>query len=190
VLLVDLGLSPQLFEPFRASGRFFWPVAYALLICTFAVLARHPRRTAGAMLVLALGALQFLDAAPLRAELQRWATAREPWTMPVTTLRQLFKEYDRLTLVPTWSCASGPEQERLMELLTLASERPIPVNTMYLARWRHLPPCEDAAILAQPPAPGELRLFLPEAWARHRAPQTGTARCTAVGSLIACGEPS
>jgi len=73
-----------------------------------------------------------------------------------------------------------------MELLTLASERPIPVNTMYVARWQRPPRCEDAAILAHPLTPGELRLFLPEAWARYRTTFTGTAHCTDVGGLTAC----
>jgi Family of unknown function (DUF6311) len=191
VLLVDAALPPgppsDLLEQFRSSGRFFWPVAYALLIGCFAVLARHPRRRTGAALALSLGALQFLDAAPLRTELHGWATARQPWTVPAPALRELFGNYARLTLVPAWFCASGPEREWLMELLTLASERPIPVNTMYVARWRRPPSCEDPAVLAEPPAQGELRLFSAEAWARYRTPPAGPPAAPSSAVLLVAG---
>jgi hypothetical protein len=75
----------------------------------------------------------------------------------------------------------------LLETLSLASERPVPASTMYVARWRSPPVCRDAALAAAPLAPGELRLILPAAQAAL-APLVpdGSSRCRPLGPLIAC----
>lgn len=196
-VVLDLGAAvPAVLEQFRASGRFFWPVAYALLIGTAAVLARHPRPRLGAALVLALGVAQFADAAPLRAALRDWAAARPAWTLDAPALRALFARHERLTLLPSWPCIAR-EAERdyvqALEALTLASETALPVSTMYVARWRGAAPpaCRDAALAAAPLAPGELRLILPGAVARMLPLVPGAAeRCAAVGEAVACAAPS
>lgn len=46
-IVLDLGTAPALLEQFRASGRFFWPVAYALLIGGFVLMARLGRGAPG-----------------------------------------------------------------------------------------------------------------------------------------------
>ncbi|MBW8269871.1 DUF6311 domain-containing protein [Caldovatus aquaticus] len=193
-VLLDLGAVPAVLEQFRASGRFFWPVAYALLIGTAAVLARHPRRGLGAALVLAMGLAQFADAAPLRAALRDWAATRPAWTLHAPALRALFARHERLTLLPSWPCiARGAERDyaQTLEALALASETALPVSTMYVARWRGAPPaCRDDERAAAPLAPGELRLILPGAVARLLPLVPGAAeRCVAVGEAVACAAP-
>jgi|GEM_PF-4694309 len=42
-VLVELGEAPGLFEQFRSSGRFFWPVGAALLLGVAVLLARQGR---------------------------------------------------------------------------------------------------------------------------------------------------
>jgi hypothetical protein len=194
VLLTDPGPAPGLLEQFRASGRFFWPVAYALLLGAMLMLVRVPR--VGPVLALLAGLIQFVDAAPLRAAARDWAHRREPWTVEAPALRALLAQADRLTLLPSWPCiAQGPEgdaaKEKLLELLALASERAVPANTMYVARWRTPPLCRDAEAAAAPLAPGELRLILPGAARAALAPLVpdAAAACAPLGELLACATP-
>ena len=188
-IVLDLGAAPGPLEQFRASGRFFWPVAYALLIGGFVLLAR--RRRLGAVLCLVVGLVQFADAQPLRAAIMEWSAQRAPWRIDAAGLRPELARATRLTLLPSWPCvehATGGETfSTLLEVLALASERAVPANTMYVARWRTPPQCRDEALAAAPLAPGELRLFLPAAQARliPLVPE-GATRCTPIGDLLAC----
>jgi hypothetical protein len=185
-VVLDLGLPPAILDQFRASGRFFWPVGYAALIGMAVLVARIPRT--GPALVLLLGLMQWVDAGPNRTALASWAAQRLPWSIDAATLRPAIAEARTLTILPSWGCIP-PEghatRERVQELLLLASERAVPVNTMQLARWRDPPRCTDAATATAPLAPGELRLVLPEA-----AGLLGDApECRPLGGLIACRGP-
>lgn len=190
-ILIDLGPPPAMLEQFRTSGRFFWPVAYALLLGSAVALARHPRPAVGLGLVLALGIAQFADAMPIRDALREWAATRRPWTLDAPALRTAFAEHDRLTLLPSWPCIRRGDDrtyEQVLETLAIASEGAIPVSTMYVARWRSPPRCDDDARAAAPLAPGELRLILPAAQdsARHLVPG-GAEACRPLGeAVVAC----
>ncbi|WP_439598575.1 DUF6311 domain-containing protein [Falsiroseomonas sp.] len=184
-IVLDLGPPPAALEQFRASGRFFWPVAYALLLAGMVLLARlRP------VLCLAAGLLQFADATPLRAAIADWAQARPAWTVEAPALRSELASAQSLTLLPSWTCLTHAEATTyplLLEVLALASEDAVPASTMYVARWRTPPACRDAALAAAPLAPGELRLILPAAQAAL-APLVpeGAARCRPIGALLAC----
>jgi hypothetical protein len=185
-IVLDLGAAPGPLEQFRASGRFFWPVAYALLLAAMLLLAR----IAPVLCVLA-GLVQFADAAPLRAAIAAWAGQRAPWSVPAAELREAFAGARSLTLLPSWPCvdhaAGGETFAMLLETLALASERAVPASTMYVARWRSPPRCRDEALAAAPFAPGELRLILPAAQAALAPLVPDSAkRCTPLGTLLAC----
>lgn len=183
-VVLDLGPPPAFLDQFRASGRFFWPVGYALLIGMAVLVARIPGT--GAVLVLLLGLVQWIDAAPNRAALADWAAQRIPWSVDAAALRPAIAKARSLTILPSWVCIP-PEghatRERVQELLLLASERAVPVNTMQLARWQRPPRCTDAGTAAAGLQPGELRLVLPEA-ARLLG---GAALCRPLGGVLACG---
>jgi hypothetical protein len=185
-IVLDLGQAPGFLEQFRASGRFFWPVAYALLLGAMVVLARIQP-----LLCLGFGLLQFADATPLRAALADWAGQRPPWSVPAEPLRAEFATAGSLTLLPSWPCldhrADGPVYAELLEVLSLASERALPASTMYVARWRTPPSCRDAQLAAAPFAPEELRLILPrdQAALAPLVPDSAT-RCRSIGPLLAC----
>jgi hypothetical protein len=180
-VLLDLGPPPGFLEQFRASGRFFWPVGYALMIGVAVLLAQRGR--AGVALLGLAAALQFADAAPMRAALAQWTSAREGWSMDAGALRPALREAARHGFYPSWACIPKPEaasRVRLLEWLLLASESPRPVNTMYVARWRgRAPDCGDAATLSVPPAPGELRALLDEA-------AVSAGNCVAFGGYRLC----
>jgi hypothetical protein len=80
------------------------------------------------------------------------------------------------------------DHARQLQVLSLAAERPVPANTMYVARWRgDRPRCDDAATIATPLAPGELRVILPGARDQALAAMPGAASlCVPVGELLAC----
>ncbi|MGG5888273.1 DUF6311 domain-containing protein [Falsiroseomonas sp. HC035] len=189
-IVLDLGEAPGALEQFRASGRFFWPVSYTLLVGAMVLLARvHP------VLCLAAGLLQFADATPLRAAIAEWAALRPAWTIEAPALRAELATAGRLTLLPSWPCVTDAEAAEVhplqLEILALASERAVPANTMYVARWKTAPTCRDAQMAAAPLADGELRLFLPSAReALLPLVPDGAARCRPIGQgggqLIAC----
>jgi hypothetical protein len=189
-ILLDLGAAPPFLEQFRSSGRFFWPVSTALLVGVVALLARlQPPRVATAA-VLLLGTVQFIDAEPNRAAIRHWAQSRTPWTVDAPALRALLAQAGRVTLLPSWPCVPRPDtlgdHLRQLQVLSLAAERPVPANTMYVARWRgERPRCDDAAAMTEPLAPGELRIILPGAREAASAAMPGAA-CVPVGDLLAC----
>ena len=172
-IILDLGRPPGFLEQFRASGRFFWPVGYALMIGAAVLLQRRP------VIFAACALLQFSDAAPMRAALSAWTQERAPWTIDAMALRPVFRDASRITLIPSWPCI--PQEDsgarvRSLEILLLASETPRPVNTMYAARWRTPPRCTDAVVLATPIVPGEVRIG---------AALEGSG-CVPVGGLMLC----
>jgi hypothetical protein len=187
-IVLDLGSVPAVLEQFRASGRFFWPVLYALLVGTVALVAGAGR--AGPWLALGIGIVQVIDAAPIRRDLAAWASARPPWTLDAPGLRALMAGAERLTLLPSWPCIPPGATRTFMqahEALALASERGLPASTMHVARWRSPPVCDDAARAAAPLAPGELRLILPDAVpALSPLVPEREARCRMVGEAVAC----
>lgn len=192
-ILLDLGRPPGFLEQFRASGRFFWPVGLALLVGCVALLARVPR--IGIPLVLVFGMLQFADATPNRAAMRNWAHLREPWTVDAPALRRLLADAQSVAVFPTWPCVPKPDtlgdHARQLQVLSLAAERPVPANTMYVARWRGARPrCEDAAAIARPLSRGELRIILPGARREAMAAMPDAAGlCVDVGDLLACRRP-
>jgi hypothetical protein len=187
-IVLDLGPVPAFLEQFRASGRFFWPVAYALLIGATVLLVRSGR--AGPVLVLALGLVQVVDAAPIRRDLAAWAAARPAWTLDAAALRPMMAEAGALTLLPSWPCIPSTETATFIaahEALALGAERALPASTMHLARWRTPPVCDDAARAAIPLAAGELRLILPASVATlGPLVPDGAARCAPIGAALAC----
>ncbi|WP_237216609.1 DUF6311 domain-containing protein [Falsiroseomonas oryziterrae] len=185
-IILDLGEVPSFLEQFRASGRFFWPVGYALLIGAMILLARS-----FAPLVLVAGLIQFADAATLRGELSRWAAQHPAWTVEAPKLRAALAEARSLTILPSWPCidkATGDATyAQLLEVLLLASERGVPASTMYAARWHEPPRCRDRELAAAPFAPGELRVILPAAQAALAPLVPGSdTRCAPIGELLAC----
>ncbi|WP_203073889.1 DUF6311 domain-containing protein [Falsiroseomonas ponticola] len=188
-IVLDLGPAPGPLEQFRASGRFFWPVGYALLVGAMVLLARAGR--AGPVLCLLAGLAQLADAAPLRRAIADWAGARPAWDIDAPALREAFAEARSLTLLPSWPCVDhatgGETYALLLETLALASERAVPASTMYVARWRTPPACRDRALAAAPLAEGEVRVILPAALpALAPLVPDGAARCGPAGPLILC----
>jgi len=120
---------------FRSSGRFFWPVGYAL--CVFAVLSLQrylPARVAAPLLVL-LVALQLWD---LREHHQR---TRDSVAIPAREVIDeagwksfLGTQMDTMQYYPPFRCGKSAPQQSLLPVTLFAVKQGYRLSTGYVAR--------------------------------------------------------
>jgi len=158
----------DIFAPFRASGRFFWPVGYAALVVAVAVLAARMRPMAFAALVLLSCALQWQDSAPLRTRAH--AMMAQPAAAPAPPgFAEAVAEARLLTILPAAPCVNGAERDMAHTLTLVAVRAGVAVSSVAAGR---MPPgfgCESAAsdAVETPLSPGELRLVLEEDFSKR-----------------------
>lgn len=194
-LLIDLGEAPQILSQFRASGRLFWPVAYGLALSGILLVARLRPAILGNGLLVLLPLTQWLDAAPLRAHTMASARSEVPVTPEARALRSILPSLTEVTVLPSWHCwvpeATPVADPVLMQLLGVASERALPVNTAYLARQVEANWCaHDKSRGASPMRAGEVRIYLTpgeDDWLRVRP--AGPHRCEKVEHALFCRRP-
>ncbi|MDR3538333.1 MAG: DUF6311 domain-containing protein [Acetobacteraceae bacterium] len=161
--------APATLEQFRSSGRFFWPVTYALALYVVLTIGRLRSQRSSLLLLTLVGGLQFTDAAALRNDLaSRLSAPSPPWSVDASALRPILESHRFLVVLPRFDCIPRlpdlhiqPSMKMEMDILTLASETAIPTNTMYLARWHTRRSCDDAASAQAQLRPGEVRVLLP-----------------------------
>jgi hypothetical protein len=190
---VELYRAPTVLELFRSSGRMFWPVTYVFVLTSVLALSRVRGACLRNGLLLAVAALQFVDVTGMRNGLaaQLHAPSR-PWKVDATALRPILAAHRSLTVLPRWDCLptdpSGDEPKAVaLDILVLASETTMPVNTMRVAAWNRVKPCDEAASARKPLLPGEMRILLP-GWKGellHLVPD-GDRLCRPVGALVVC----
>lgn len=162
----------DLLGAFRASGRFFWPIGYALAAGSILLVLRR-YRPAVALSVLSLAcALQVLDVEPLRQAIA--ATAGQP-TAPLFDRARLAALVARSTTVqvfPSTGCVAQLQQEHIislyeqvrleqanMELQLAVARMTRPINAVYMSR--SLTDCyADDALEMMPLRAGTLYVYL------------------------------
>ena len=169
------------FGQMRASGRLFWPCAYALLLAAIR-LAGGVRRLGPPLLVIA-SALQFADAATWR-EVDRASFAPRPYGFDAARLGALFSAADRLTVLPAGIC--GEDDPDLLKLLWLAAPRRLATDAMYVARNTGAPPCLPASALAAAVAPGDVRVLLPGQGKLAALLPGGARDCRRLDPFVVC----
>ncbi len=175
---------PDWLAQFRATSRFFWPVAYMVMVLGVATAARTlPPRWAGALLATAV-ILQLADTGELRAAIRWRSAAGDPWAIDAAGLRPAFAQHRQLTLWPKFGCGAAQTRPVDIQLMLLASETLMRTNTMATARDMAAPECDPAQTLGQPLQPGELRVLLRRSEA-FRVPGAGQ-HCHAAGGLALC----
>lgn len=165
VLAYDLpGVLAEGFAYFRASGRFIWPLAYALPVLALALVFRDwPRRVAIGV-VLVTVPLQVSDA---RAFLEqgRAATSVTYPDLLGARVHGWIQAHERLWVYPSWGCGglAGPEQpfgnpaeNRELQLQLAASRAGVPTNSVSTSRvlkdcqaeaeWARQPELEDGVL--------------------------------------------
>lgn len=137
----------------RASGRFFWPAGYAIVI--FTVIALH-RRAPAAWRPLLLGAVlavQAWDLGPAHAILRaKSSTTSAPPLDFAAWDRALGAGVKALNVYPPFRCGKAAPHQTLLPLMYYAAERKLAMSTGYMARTAR--PCDNYAqdIAARPVA--------------------------------------
>lgn len=186
----------SLFDHFRSSGRMFWPVGYLLVLAVVMGLARMGNAVLGTVLLLAVAVVQFADNRDARATLASSLRHDRPaWLFDVGRVREAVSKASVLRIYPRWECvptADIPaEHQSITQLLTVASETVVPVNTMYVARWHNMRNCNDEQEAAEPLAPGEVRILGVTVRDRYGPHIPDADRyCQRVDQLLLCSRPA
>lgn len=191
--LVAFQVPPwRLFSAIRSSGRFFWPVGYALVFSALAVLARRtrPRWGAGALAAgIALTAVQAVDVRLYWEELRGQLRGGDPPGALERSLRRLAGAHERVLVFPDEQCVSNLEQHsRVSRIAFYAAEAGRLVNNAYLARYPEPADCDgDRQRLARLRLrPGELLVAVSPA-AEAAAPATAPdGSCRSAHGVTAC----
>jgi hypothetical protein len=185
-LLLHIRSVPNILQSFQASGRLFWPVAYAILLAAVMLVARM-RRIGAVALVVAAG-LQFADGAALRRSDRLLLARPAPWAVDPAQLRPLLAAADRLIIWPPFGC--GPDSgvnAVVLQTLLLGSEQGIETNTMYTARSRGATSCDASGVASTPLAPHELLVLVPPIGIGGAlSVPNGGRECRRIDPLLAC----
>jgi hypothetical protein len=181
LLLLDIPLPwvvTMALGVFRSSGRFFWPIGYALIALSVVLTVRKYSALAAASLLITAALLQVVDVGPIRTAIVR--SAAEPRS-PVLDREQLaarVAQADAVMVYPTFACISVFAESRLlpteavddmyqanMETQLAAARAVRPINSVYDARRRTPSKSDCAAEGAAMHAelkPGTLYVYLTE----------------------------
>jgi hypothetical protein len=156
--IYNIGRMPALIEQFRASGRLFWPVGYVIIIGAVLMMAGLRRPPLGATALVVAAGLQFADTRLFREANFNSMHTRSAWTINTAQLRPLLASHDRLNVFPTFDCIAVDKMPEVMQLLMLASEYTIPINTMHISRTSKAQLCNYSNV--EPLRDGEIRVLL------------------------------
>lgn len=156
-LILNISLPSELLNivaQLRNSGRFFWPVGYALVAVALFTLARQCRPAVTYGLLLTLLAVQIIDAGPTRKIARREVADQRAPLIDAATWERHFADSRRLIIAPPFGCAPMPDWPAIVDIQNRAAEAYIPINSLYGAR--SLKTCEEMrdATLSSPPVPG------------------------------------
>ena len=123
-LLLDLGPAPRLLEQFQSTGRFFWPVGYAIVLAGVIAASRLKPRPLALGLLIGAAALQFVDMTFMREWVHDTMRAPYEWQPETPALRALLDKYESFVLAPRIGCGSvGGPYLVAEDLVLVASER-------------------------------------------------------------------
>jgi hypothetical protein len=156
-LILSIDLPPewlQIVAQFRNSGRFFWPVGYALVGYSLFIVNKRLRPVPKYGLLLTLLALQIIDAGPMLKTARHEMGDRRTPLIDAATWERHFAHSERLIIAPPFGCAPIEDWPVIVDLQNLAAQNHIPINSLYAARA--LKTCDEGrdATLAGPPVAG------------------------------------
>jgi hypothetical protein len=133
---------------FRASGRFFWPLAYAQMAIVI-ILGFRRAQPLMALGLLAAAILQLFDVQPLREQIiDSIANGPSAQELDDGQLAPLVARARHLEVVPSFQCVDSQTGHDLyhanMELMLASARANVPTNTVYSGResygltWRDL----------------------------------------------------
>ncbi len=171
VKLIDLGAKPweDIFAVFRASGRAFWPVGYALVIAAVAAVCRLPTPLRLPLLAVAI-VLQLIDTTPLRLDAEDALAGRIAAAGPLPALPT---DATLLSVLPTPGCGTDPTSRALSSPVLLAGVRAgMRLGDVGVGRAPSWFNCEEVLSdgLELPLRPHEVRVFTDPATQRALRP--------------------
>jgi hypothetical protein len=178
-------------EVVRGSGRFFWPVTYALALGMVMGLAKLRDSRWRNCLLVGFALLQFVDVQPLRVGFaERLRAAPSPWAVDAPGMRGALAAHDSVTLLPRWNCLAGHADQGYrgvaLDVVTLASEFLLPVNTMYMARWPEAATCRQPEATPEPGTRG-LAIVISAIGQQHITALTQMGlSCVPAGPVVMC----
>jgi hypothetical protein len=137
---------------FRSSGRFFWPVGYAVFVFTVLGLARHMKGWRAAALLAAVVCLHFWDLRPHHERVR--ASVSQGGGNIIDEARWdafLGPGVKALNYYPPFHCSDTLPSQSLLPAMAYAVKRGYPLSTGYIARAAK--PCTNySADIAHLPA--------------------------------------
>lgn len=133
---------------FRASGRFFWPVGYMVLIFSLVTLYRKLPRKLLFLVMLILTVVQFTDLKMQRSNFK--AGLNRPYTPLLNQSawdNQIGKEARFLYYYPKFRCGKADTLTTLIPAMNYVSLHNLKMNTGYIAR--HQPPCDEDSVKSE-----------------------------------------
>ena len=123
-------------SPFQASGRFFWPVYYLLIVAALVLVRRFLPRRWGLTLIAAMLVVQAVDVSSLHAAM------RSNWTVRTAQLqahdwRTLGANHAHLVVIPAYQCDSEATPGGKSGFDTfgrMAVDQRMTINSYYAAR--------------------------------------------------------
>lgn len=139
---------PSILEPlvmqFRASGRFFWPVGYAIIIFAVVIIMKINNRGISILLLIIALFIQIIDLKQRTKILKETANREENKILDYEKFQNYIGDTKKIYFYPKFRCAkvSSP-QDTLLPIMLFSSEKKIKLNTGYIARYE--PNCNDIA---------------------------------------------
>lgn len=162
---------PEFIEPvirtFRAPGRFFWLVGYAIMAFSLAAVLISGRRWAVA-LVLGAVVLQWIDTSPARQVVLD--ETKPPSITDFKEWQAAFPDVTHIEVYPGYACTALPDAPYAF-LQLLAGELKATINTVYQARA--VLRCDGSSLAsADPLSPHVLAVSLADRIDGHSHPST------------------
>jgi len=182
----------QIASLFRSTGRFFWPVMYAMTALAIAAPVTLYGRYGTLLLFLAMP-LQWIDSGPLRQALAASTRAPEKPHIDLAAWRSAIARHKSVRVVPQSFCLRKPlgwNSEVAVQMQLLAAYADRPINTVYAARFAADCP-SDQRISGMPRAGArQLSVFLDEFSGFARVQQLAATSnvCSAGPGLVVCSD--
>lgn len=160
----------QVLGSFRGSGRFFFPVGFAIMAVSVIVVLRCYRPAISVPLLLVAGALQLVDGTPLRHAATASTHAPSNPVLNRSEVAALLSRANAVAMWPRFTCLFGDpplttsaEYRRLWqaggEIHLLAARGNLPINSAYLSRGS-MNCAEDRVAIGQSLQPGTAYFYL------------------------------
>ncbi len=185
------GVLEPLFEQFRASGRFFWPVGYGLTVFAVVMVARHHPGPAH-WLILGAVAIQLADLNQRQKFLKSVAERESEQKIPEQTLNNELNGIQNVYFYPKFRCSGQVAlHDTVLPVMLWAATHEKTLNTGYVARFK--PNCRDKGHEIKAARSQSAFLFVkqvyPDAdWLRLFFPPEKSVRCRDTESLWICTE--